>query len=112
MSVIVESNSRRRISTAIRIPLASLNSHTSHTTSPQTSIKISPTRYQYRRIQNIIKSCRTWKFDKKYSSNHSLYVYLKQNKSKGEGWIRNEIPKEISKEKEKEKQYTDKEIEI
>ena len=34
VSVIVESNSRRRISTAIRIPLASLNSHTSHTTSP------------------------------------------------------------------------------
>ena len=86
VTIIAESNSRR-ISTSTRIPLAPLNSNTSHTPSPQTPIQFSPTNSQFRRLQNIIKSCRTWKFDKENSSNHPLYIYLKQNKSKGEGWI-------------------------
>ena len=59
-----------------------------------------------------MNSCRIWKFDKENSTNHPLYIYLKQNKSKSEGWIRNEIPKEISRKKEKGKQYTDKKTEI
>ena len=99
MSIIAKSNSKRRISTTTRIPLAPLNSNNSHTSSPQTPIQPSPTNYQDRRLQNLIKRCRTWKFDKENSSNHQLYIYLKRKKSKGEGWIRNEIPKEISKKK-------------
>ena len=101
VSIIAESNSRRRIFTTTRIPLAPLNSNISHTLSPQTSNQPSLTKSQFRRLQNIIISCRTWKFDKENSSDHPLYIYLKQNKSKVEGWIRNEIPKEISEKKEK-----------
>ena len=112
MSILTESNSRRRISTTTRIPLAPLNSNNSHTSSPQTPIHPSPTNSKFRRLQNVIKSCRTWKFDKENSSNHPLYIYLKQNRSKDKGSIRNEIPKEISKKKEKTKQYKDKKIEI
>ena len=58
VTIIAESNSRR-ISTSTRIPLAPLNSNTPHTPSPQTPIQFSPTNSQFRRLQNIIKSCRT-----------------------------------------------------
>ena len=60
MSIIAELNSRRRISTTTIIPLVTLNSNNLHTPSPQTPIQPSPRNTQFRRLQNIIKSCRTW----------------------------------------------------
>ena len=43
VSIITESNSKRRISTTARLPLAPLKSNTAHTPWPQTPIQPSPT---------------------------------------------------------------------
>ena len=51
VSIIAESNARHRISTTASIPLAPLNSNTSHTPSSQTPIQPSPTKSQFRRLQ-------------------------------------------------------------
>ena len=69
VSIMVESDSRRRISKTTRIHLAPMNSHTLNTPSPQITIQSSPTNSQCRRLQNMIKSWRTWKFDK---ANHQI----------------------------------------
>ena len=47
MSIIAELNSRRRISTTRRTPLAPLNSNNSHTPSPQSPIQLPPTNSQF-----------------------------------------------------------------
>ena len=72
VSIIEESNSKRRIYKTTRIPLTPLKSNTFNILSPQPPIQPSPTNSQFRRLNNIIKSCRTWKFDKENSSNHPL----------------------------------------
>ena len=88
-----------------KISLATLNSNTLAIPLPwpqiQPPIQPSATNSLFRRLQNIIKICQTWKFDKGNKSYHPLYICSKQNKSKGEVWIRNEIPKENSKNKTK-----------
>ena len=55
---------------------------------------MSKTTKNYQKLSNL-------KVKKIKSFNHPLYINLKQNKSKDEGWIRNEIPKAINKKKEK-----------
>ena len=78
MSIIAESSSRYRISTITEINIDPINVNTSYTPSAQPPVQPSPTHSQFRRVQNMINNCRTWKFDKVNSSNHLFYIYLKQ----------------------------------
>ena len=56
-----------RISTTIKMSLAILYSNTSTIPSTKPSIQYLDTNSKFRRLQNIIKICQTWKFDKKVS---------------------------------------------